>query len=248
MSKILKFLNVGGENYNIGYSSNDYTASDKSNLERLIDKNFPLKVTLSAFPTSSASSALNGAGSNVPKDVKISWTLKYEGNSSNEDASQYEGTLTLKYGGKLDTINLGKAEMGVGYYTASLSTTTTITLTVNGKTGSTTVYFAKPMYSGVLPVGETFDNLSALSQIKPIATTISNMGNQTIEGLSVDYVYWIAIPDNLEIKKAVLPDALNADFDMMEVDSPASGYRLYRSGKTEADSLVANSIYKVKFS
>lgn len=245
MAKILKILNVDNQDYDIGYSSNDFSDADKGNLARLIDKVFPLKVTLTVDSASSAGNALNGAGSNVPKKVKIYWTLKYEGNSSNEDASQYMGSLKI---GNSEPVELGSAEMGAGFYEVSLSATTTITLTVNGKVGSTTVYFAKPMYSGSLPYGDTVDNFSVLKQITPIATSISNMGIQTTEALAVDYVYWIAIPDNLEIKNAVLPDFLNAEFDMMEVESPVSGYKLYRSGKTETSTLNANISYKVKFS
>ena len=222
MAKKTRIINIKGESYDVGYSSNDYTASDKSNLERLVDKNFPLKVTLSASPTSSAGNALNGAGSNVPKEVKISWTLKYEGNSSSEDASQYEGVL--KVGS--ETINLGGAEMGVGYYNVSLSATTTITLTVNGKVGSTTVYFAKPMYSGVLPVGESFDDLSALKQITPIATTISGM----------------AIPNNLTITGAKDVNT-GFGFPLTLSEVSISGYKVYKSSD-----LAANSNWTIKIS
>ena len=245
MAKDLKILQIDGQDYNVGFSSNDFRDADKADIARLIEKNFPLKVTLTVDPASSASDALNGAGSNVPKEVKISWTLKYEGNSSNEDASQYEGELIVGS----ETINLGGAEMGAGFYKVSLSEKTDISLTVNGKKASTTVYFAKPMYSGSLPYGETVKDFSDLEPIKPIATSILNMGVQTTKALSVDYVYWIAIPDNLEIKNAVLPDFLNAEFDMMEIEeSPVSGYKLYRSGKTETSTLNANISYKVKFS
>lgn len=238
MAKKTKIINIKGESYDVGYSSNDYTENDKSNLERLVDKNFPLKVTLSASPTSSAGNALNGAGSNVPKEVKISWTLKYEGNSSNEDASQYEGVL--KVGS--ETINLGGAEMGVGYYNVSLSATTTITLTVNGKVGSTTVYFAKPMYSGVLPVGESFDDLSALKQITPIATTISGMANQSITGTSAAYTYWIAIPNNLTITGAKDVNT-GFGFPLTLSEVSISGYKVYKSSD-----LAANSNWTIKIS
>lgn len=239
MAKKTKILNIKGESYDVGYSSNDFSATDKSNLERLVEKNFPLKVTLTFTATnesngvgSTAANALNGAGSNVPKEVKISWTLKYEGNSSNEDASQYEGAL--KVGS--ETINFGGAEMGEGNYTVSLSSTTTISLTVNGKVGSTTVYFAKPMYSNVLPVGETFSNLSALKQITPIATTISGMQNQTITGLTSGYTYWIAVPDNLTIKGAIDVNTMFGFPLTLDTSISITGYKIYKSSDLDANS------------
>ena len=239
MSKILKFLNVGGENYNIGYSSNDYTTSDKSNLERLIDKNFPLRVTLTTNTTSSASNALNA---NSPVKATIYWTLRYEGNSSNEDASKYFGIL--KVGNT--SINLEGEQLGKGSYeyNAFLSKTTTITLTVNDKVGSTIIYIEKPMYSGCRTLSQGAPNkLNELTQITPIATTIANMSNQNVTGLSTKYVYWIAIPDTLSITGA---KDVNTGFGFpLELDSSVSiaGYKVYKSG-----GLAANTNWTIKIS
>lgn len=202
---------------------------------KLWNKVFPLVVELTTSPGTSTGNALNNTGSNVPREIVISWKLTIDGVV--QDANEYEGTL--KIGSTVH--NLGNAEMGSGKYSASLSATTAITLTVNDVTKSTTVYFAAPMYSKVLPMGTVPTSLSDMNQITPIAVGIANMGNQAIAGLATDYVYWIAVPDNLTITGAKDVNS-GFGFPLEKSDSVSMpGYKVYRSGD-----LAANSSWTIK--
>lgn len=214
------------------------SATDKMQLQKLIDNNFPLQVMLSANPSSSSSNALDL--NNAPTNITISWRLQYKGNSNYEDASKFNGVLKIGS----ETIQMDGSELGKGNKVISLSNTTAINLTINGKSGSTTVYFAKPMYSVVLPIGDSLSIIRDIvdkNKISPIATSIADMGNQTITGLSEDYVYWIVIPNNMEIKNSKDVNTGFA-FGLEEVTSIPNS-RVYKSG-----GLKANSNWVIKLS
>ena len=205
-----------------------------SDIKKLLDKNFPLTVTLNTIPLNSASDAFKKGDE---QNVIISWKLKYEGNTNYEDLNKYTGTLKI---GDNIAYNFNFAS---GSYTAPLYDTTDIILTVNGKSITKRVYFAKPMYSGCLDKNtmptSTLDNLN---KINPIATGINYLGNQDVKGLSTDYVYWILIPDSMTIANAT--DVNTGWMFYIEEDKNLNipGYKAYKS-----DVLSAGESWCVKF-
>ena len=215
------------------------SATDKMQLQKLIDNNFPLQVILSANPGSSSNNALDF--NNAPTNITISWKLQYKGDSNYEDASKFNGVL--KIGSEIIQIN--GSELGKGNKVISLSNTTVINLTINGKNGSTTVYFAKPMYSVVLPISDTLtiSHIIDDNKISPIATSIANMKEQEIKGLSEDYIYWIIIPNTMTITNS---KDVNTGFsfgleEYKGITIPNS--KVYKSG-----GLKANSNWTIKLS
>lgn len=235
--RILKMKD--GNSYNVGFSSNDYDDAEKQKLQKVYDEVFPLVVNLYAKVNGKTTTTSNALNLNLqPYDVELSWDAKIAG--TEVDYSNYEGVLT--YGST--TLNWGSAELSAGTYTVEdVAATTGFTLSIGGVKKTATVYMAKPMYSGSFAAGVTPTALSELTQITPIATMISSMGNQTSKALTFNYNYWIAIPDNLTINGA--KDNNGNEFPIIETTEVSiTGYKVYRT----PDPIAANESFTFKFS
>ena len=204
------------------------SSEDKNLLQKLIDKNFPLIVTLKSNTPTTTSNALNILEGS--KSIELSWSLKYEGNTNNEDLSNYMGEL--KIGDNTEIIS----DLSISKKVISLDKTTTISLTVNNKVGKTTIYFALPFYSANIPLNKSLE-ISDLSKISPIPTTLSNLSNQNIVGLIEDYKYIIAVPDNINITGAKDVNT-GFGFPLVEdgnIEIEGYQYKLYTSSELAAE-------------
>lgn len=166
MAKELKYINVGGVDYNVGFSSNDYDDDAVENMNRLLQKIFPLTVKLEVSPTGTFEYSGNAS------DFLLSWNCTVDGV---EVAPNSITSILLKNETTGETLPLA-TEPGDADYSAvrsvSVSNDTIFSMTVEaqGMTAgsSVKVNYAYRSYSGVVNsdfvVSET--NIAALEQSK----------------------------------------------------------------------------------
>lgn len=186
----LNFVLWDGKKYEvINYAFNTDIPEDiTSYFNKINDKLFPLQVKLSAYPNSNYQNSLN---KNEQQEITISWQI-FKGDEE-QDLKNYKGIL--RYGNIENIISLDINSIKI-----DLAETTDISLEVENIIDKITVYINYPMYSGCLPIGET-PTLHNLNQISPIVNSINDLSTQQLQA-DFDYVYWLLIPDHLNIISA----------------------------------------------
>lgn len=199
MAKKLKQLSIGGETYDVGYSSNDYDDTAKANMVRLLKKTFPLTITLTANGTTDATSI---AERKVAKSFTASWTATVDNVAIDYTAAA--GKLTI---GTDDPIPLSSEVLNEKKYAVTLTADDTdvaslaisLQITAQGMTNTDkhTISFYYPTYYGY---ATSVDDLVARATTTATDYTtptraILSTGVGTFYSTSVDgSSFYLAIP------------------------------------------------------